>query len=136
HRMVESADDPYLLDPSAVIRELFLDDAGRYVQQVWRFDDEQKAWVKDGSPIFPVRRSVRLDFIPFVFVNASGISAAVSKPPLVDLADVNLSHYRTSADLEHGRHLTALPTPWITGWDGSGGEFRIGSSTAWAIANE
>jgi len=34
---------------------------------------------------------------------------------MLDLVDVNLSHYRTSADLEHGRHFVALPTPWISG---------------------
>lgn len=34
----------------------------------------------------------------------------MGKMPLLDLAEVNISHYQSSADLEHGRHLTALPT--------------------------
>ena len=65
--------------------------------------------------IIPVRRGKPLDFIPFYFVNATGAEAVVSKPPLLDLVDLNLSHYRTLADLEHGRHFVALPTPWISG---------------------
>jgi hypothetical protein len=65
--------------------------------------------------IVPVRRGKPLDFIPFYFVNATGAEAEVSKPPLLDLVDLNLSHYRTLADLEHGRHFVALPTPWISG---------------------
>jgi hypothetical protein len=65
--------------------------------------------------IIPVRRGKPLDFIPFYFVNATGAEACVSKPPLLDLVDLNLSHYRTLADLEHGRHFVALPTPWISG---------------------
>jgi hypothetical protein len=56
-----------------------------------------------------------LNFIPFYFVNSTGAQATVSKPPLLDLVDLNLSHYRTLADLEHGRHFVALPTPWISG---------------------
>jgi hypothetical protein len=65
--------------------------------------------------ITPVRRGKPLDFIPFYFVNATGTSARISKPPLLDLVDLNLSHYRTMADLEHGRHFSGLPTPWISG---------------------
>ena len=34
----------------------------------------------------------------------------VEAPPLNDLADVNLSHYRGYADHKHGLHFTALPT--------------------------
>jgi hypothetical protein len=63
----------------------------------------------------PVRRGKPLDFIPFYFVNSTGASAGISKPPLLDLIDLNLSHYRTMADLEHGRHFSGLPTPWISG---------------------
>jgi hypothetical protein len=31
------------------------------------------------------------------------------------MVDINISHYRTMADLEHGRHFTALPTPYAVG---------------------
>ncbi|HTY71460.1 MAG TPA: DUF4055 domain-containing protein, partial [Actinomycetes bacterium] len=48
-------------------------------------------------------------------VGPTAVSDKVEKPPLVDLADLNLSHYRTMADLEHGRHFVALPTPWLAG---------------------
>ena len=65
--------------------------------------------------VTPVRRGKPLDYIPFYFVNSTGSQATISKPPLLDLVDLNLSHYRTMADLEHGRHFVALPTPWISG---------------------
>ena len=35
---------------------------------------------------------------------------------LEDLANVNLSHYRKSADLENGAHWTGVPTPYERGW--------------------
>jgi len=40
--------------------------------------------------------------------------------------------YRTSADLEHGRHFTALPTPYVTGIDVDS-ELKIGSGSAWIL---
>jgi len=49
---------------------------------------------------------------------------------------VNLSHYRSSADLEHGRHFTALPTPYIVGADPDEDPnvpLMIGSGTAWML---
>ena len=50
----------------------------------------------------------------------------------MSLVDTNLSMYRTSADLEHGRHFTALPTPYVTGIDGDS-ELKIGSGSAWIL---
>lgn len=55
------------------------------------------------------------------------------KPPMYDLATLNLSHYRTTADLEHGAHFTGLPTAVVSGYtkESESDVFRIGSSTAW-----
>jgi len=70
--------------------------------------------------------------IPFVFLGAKGNTSTISKPPVLDIANVNLSHYRNSADLEHGRHFTALPTPWAAGFKVDSGEgLYIGSQKAW-----
>lgn len=72
-------------------------------------------YVPEGAPVTPTRRGEALDFIPFTFFGPTSITPEVQKPPMLDLSDVNLSHYRTSADLEHGRHYVALPTPWMAG---------------------
>jgi len=73
-----------------------------------------------------------LDFIPFFTAMADGVRAGITKSPMEDMVNVNLSHYRTSADLEHGRHFVGLPTPVITGADISG-KLRIGGSQAWVL---
>ena len=78
----------------------------------------------------PTRRGTPLARIPFCFHGPENNSAAVEKAPLEDIADVNLSHYRSSADLEHGRHFTGLPQPWAAGFDIQH-ELKIGSSTCW-----
>jgi hypothetical protein len=38
-------------------------------------------------------------------------------PPLLSLADQNLTHYRLDADYKHGLHYVALPTPYVTDVD-------------------
>lgn len=77
---------------------------------------------------YPSRRGVAVPFVPFVFLPEIDIE----EPPLLDLADVNLSLYRTSADLEHGRHYTALPTAWVVGAPPTA-ELAIGSGEAWIL---
>lgn len=87
-------------------------------------------WVKHGSEITPKVRGVALDYIPFVFINVKSLSFDVEKPPILDMANVNLSLYRTSADLEHGRHFTGLPTAWVAGFKLES-KLSIGSTIAW-----
>jgi hypothetical protein len=79
--------------------------------------------------ITPLRRGVPLNFIPFA------LPWAINSPPLLDLADVNLSHYRGSSQLKHGLHYVALPTPWVSGALGgeTGKPLAIGSGTAWSL---
>ncbi len=84
------------------------------------------------DPITPVRRGQPIPFIPFVVFNATSLRARVEKPPMLDLVDMNLSHYRTSADHEHGLHWTALPTPWVVGSPAEGA-LRIGSGVVWQL---
>lgn len=102
--------------------------------------------VKVGEPIQIFRRNVPLDFIPFQFHNAENPGEGISKPPLTDIADVNISHYRTSADLENGRHFCGCPTPWAKCFDekkddGSGvaavksEALVVGSNVAWTSDN-
>ncbi len=104
---------------------------------VWREqekeeDSDETEWYI-AEDYTPTQRGGRpLTAIPFVFVNKANLLPQPSEPPLLDLANVNLSHYRTSADLEHGRHFTALPTPWAAGFDVEEGQaLPIGSTKAW-----
>lgn len=83
------------------------------------------------SQIQPNLRAKTFGYIPFFFLSRKGAASGVDAPPLLTLADVVLSHYKTSADLEHGRHFSALPTLYITGMNGAdNGPIRIGSSEA------
>ena len=64
---------------------------------------------------FPERRRESIPFIPFTFFGPGGIDPMPMRPPLIDLVEVNLAHYRVSADHKHALFLTAQPTPWVSG---------------------
>lgn len=135
--------DPYESVVEPQFRELFIDRSGQYKQRIWKKVPSKGINAKDTfepgrilNMLTATRQPMRR--IPFVFVSPVGTEANVAKAPLMDLCDINLSHYINSADLEHGRHLTALPTPWATGVDPEEHKkgLKIGSGTAWLIQSD
>lgn len=114
------------------IRELSLAN-GVYRQRVFR-KDASGAWYSV-SEVIPLASGQPMRSIPFVFFGAEANSEAVQLSPLTDLVDVNVAHYRVSADYEHGCHFAGLPTPVISGYTPIEGETSksIGSSTAWTL---
>ena len=119
--------DPESSDPVYQIRR-FRQKLGRHKNPVIGAD----GWEESGDPFVPLRKGEPLPYIPFQFFAPSSLTPSIGKPPMLDLVEVNLSHYRTSADHEHGAHLTSLPTPWVSGVDIEG-QLPIGSSTAWIL---
>lgn len=90
-------------------------------------------WIVE-SEVFPVMDGRPMTEIPFFMITSEGVNVSCVKPPLIDLVNVNLSHYRTSADLEHAAHFTGLPTPVITGISPKSDQvFHIGSKRAWVL---
>ena len=89
--------------------------AGTYRVRVFHVndngDDEQI-----GGDIYPLMNGKMLDFIPFYFLGVDDTTPDIDIPPLLDLADLNLDHYRLTADHKHGLHFTGLPTGVITGY--------------------
>lgn len=108
-----------------------------YFQEIWKFATDEKGNEMDElileKIIVPRMSGGRLlDEIPFQFTGVQSDEPAPDKPPLLDLVNVNLSHYMNSADLEWGRHWTCLPTPWVAGGNPKAPP-TIGSSTAWVM---
>lgn len=126
--------DPFMLDNKVTYRVLALED-DKYTVTIWSPSSEQGSTLVAGETITPKRRGKPLSEIPFVFVGPCTTSPDVQKAPLLDLADVNLSHFRTMADLEHGLHFTALPTPWVSGAAAANedGPKSIGSGVLWIL---
>jgi hypothetical protein len=106
---------------------------GAYRQRVFRKDKRGEFILAE--EIYPQINGRVINRIPFEFFGVRDNSPCVDKPPLLDLVDVNLSHYRTIADYCHGLHFTGLPTPVVTGYysDDKSASLRIGSGTAWLL---
>lgn len=116
-------DDPYIQKSEKQYRELVLIE-GVYWVRIWRKQDGGEWGVF--SEVMPTSKGQSLDYIPFIPVSMDGINLSPEVPPMLDLTSVNLSQYRTSADLEHGRHFTGLPTPYATGINADS-EINLGS---------
>lgn len=106
----------------------------QYRVRVYIVDKDDNDQLIEG-PFFPVIAGVKLDYIPFYCIGVDSVDVEIDNPPLIDLVDINMSHYRTMADYEHGCHFTGLPTPVISGYtpDRTGEKFSIGSMTAWVF---
>jgi hypothetical protein len=79
------------------------------------------------------RKGKALTEIPFVFIGEGLDGQQPPPPPFADMAAINISHYQTSADLENGRHVAGLPTPYAVGF--GDGEFVLGTNHAWVSDN-
>lgn len=92
-------------------------------------------WVLYNEAFPTARNGKGLTYIPAVAFGPE--SNRFGKPPLLDLIDVNLAHFRNSADMEHALHFTGLPTPYVSGVDpGDLPSLTLGSATGHVFQSE
>jgi hypothetical protein len=112
-----------------------------YWQEIWREQESGKGQKSTGFGERPYEIKVPTknggrfwDEIPCDIVNAiGGITSKTEKPPMLPLANGVLEHYRRGADLEWGRHMTAIPQAWMSGFDiEEGARMVVGCGYAWA----
>lgn len=124
----------------ALYRKLRLDDDGVYRQYVYRTKFFNLSLVTDEEPevITPLRMGVPFNFIPFVFFGPYSNGPQVEKPPILDIALMNLSHYRSVAQLEHGRFYTAIPIyhVQVKNENDKGGDYVVGPNVVWEYTGE
>lgn len=99
---------------------------GVYRQRI--FEVVNKEYTQVGEVVPNVKQN-NINYIPFIFIGGKDLKTDCDKPPLMDLVEVNISHFKNEVDLEHGCHFTALPTPYISGYQGDKNEvIKIGST--------
>jgi hypothetical protein len=74
-----------------------------------------------------------LDEIPFVPIYSNRRGLLMSQPPLLDIANLNITHYQRQADLIHALHIAAMPTLVLEGWDDTTGSATMGVNYAIAM---
>jgi len=101
-------DDEFGHEKKTQYRVLRLRDDG-YTQQLYRDEEEYT------EEFYPRKSDGSVwDFIPLMFVGSKNNDATVDDAPLSDIADVNIAHYRNSADYEESCFITGQPTLFIT----------------------
>lgn len=129
----ENESDPYVIETKTRYRKLEIIDGVLWITIHTAVKPMSGAPTYQASaPTTITNTGVQMKKIPFICANANGLSIDPVKPPMQDIVDINFSHYRTSADLEHGRHFTGLPTPYVIGAE-SQNKMHIGSTSAWVI---
>lgn len=111
---VRSPDDEFVTvrqDRWRVLDLVWVEGAWRYRQRVFKEKtgeggtatmDPNRAieFEQVGGDMFPQWNAKYMDFIPFAVMGVEDVSFKVEDPPLIDLVDMNLSHFRTSAIYE------------------------------------
>ncbi len=108
-----------------------------YIQNIYNGDGELLADAEGNADIIPKNKTGGTwNKIPFTFIGSTNNDSKVDKAPLYDIAEVNISHYRNSADYEESSFLVGQPTPVIAGLTASWvtdvlkGEIGLGSRGA------
>jgi hypothetical protein len=68
--------------------------------------------------------------IPLVPIYSNRRGMLRSQPPLLDIANLNLTHYQRQADLIHALHIAAMPILILEGWDPDAGSTSVGVNYA------
>lgn len=93
-------------------RVLDIDSDGNYRQRLFRFDAEGGAQ-EDVVEIYPDLGESLRGVIPFTFIGATNNDATIDDAPLLPLAELNIGHYRNSADNEESSFVVGQPTLFI-----------------------
>ena len=92
-------------------RQLRFDEFGNY--EVGVFEKIKEEYIE--TQIYqPTNNGARINKIPFQFINSDSTSVDTSKPPLLDLAALNISHYRNSADYEQLLHRVGVAATFFS----------------------
>lgn len=115
-------DDGFKTEEATQYRELRLDASGNYSVQLWRekqprannsqssqFEKFEAAYFPKGGDGLP------LTDIPFTFVGSINNEPSIDPAPLYDMAEINIGHYRNSADFEESVYVIGQPTLVISG---------------------
>ena len=74
-----------------------------------------------------------LDEIPFAVAYSNRVGLLESRPPLADIAELNLKAYQTQSDLDNMLHISAVPMLALFGFPQAAEEISAGPGEAMAL---
>lgn len=103
--------DEFGLKEVVQFRELALEN-GVFVCRLWQNVDAGLVVV---DSVTPRSQTKTLDFIPFQFIGSRNNDADIDDSPLYSLAQLNVAHFRNSADYEDSVFIVGQAQPYISG---------------------
>lgn len=110
-------DDPYEPEHKEIIKELSLESGVVFGERTWRKvrNKDREDW-EPGEWNFPIDGNGNfLNEIPFFFVGAINNDPKVDQPLLTGMVNMNVGHYRNSADYEDSVWFSGQAQPWMSG---------------------
>lgn len=87
---------------------------GVYTQETWRYGT--KGWSIEQEQFTVLDGAGKVwDVIPFTFVGSNNNDPSIDASPMYDMAEVNIAHYRNSADYEDSVYFIGQAQPWMSG---------------------
>lgn len=126
--------NPFKIEEGERWRVLYLDQDGNYAQRIYYSSDAR--WEDYDEEIYPTISGQFLNEIPITFFNASSNEPCPEEPLLLDVVNMNLSHFKTSAELEHALYWSAMPTPVVIGMSAPETPLVIGCTDAWILPDK
>ena len=122
-RINEVVSEPLGEFGSELVRQIRVLEPGRY--RVYRRGrSESQTWtiVSEGT--------TSLGGIPLAVTYSGKVAELVSKPPLLAIANLNISHASSTCDLNHSLHVSAMPILTLAGYDDSGNQIALSANSA------
>ena len=88
---------------------------------------------KKGDFVLIDEGSTSLSEIPFAVAYSNRVGVLESRPPLADIAELNLKAYQVQSDLDNQLHISAVPMLAIYGFPQSAEEISAGPGEALAL---
>lgn len=111
-----ASDNEFELKVGRQFRLLELVD-GVYQQRVWRYDVSDVDVTEDGhvnGEVIEVKANGKsLDYIPFYFIGGQNNDHTIDDPVMEPICELNIGHYRNSADNEESSFVVGQPTLFI-----------------------
>lgn len=107
------SDDGYKEECGEQLLILRLNDDGLAESEVVRKTDS--GWVSQGINKITDNSGRQLDTLPFLFAGSENNDEVIDDSPIYDIAQINIAHFRTSADYEEMSHISSQPTLIISG---------------------
>jgi hypothetical protein len=96
-------------------RVLMLDENDEYCIEVYEMNDDETELVLEGARIYPEIAGKRLNEIPFTCLGGISNSIEPQYPQIDTIAQINIGHYRNSADCEDSSYTVGQPTLVVIG---------------------